>query len=258
MKNYAIPAQKVTVSIVSHAQWKLVEPLLQQLKQCCSNAIARVVITLNVPEVYKLNDQWPFEVKLIKNLIPQGFGANHNAAFQHCQTEWFLVLNPDIRFRCNVIGELLNHAGYRSGLLSLRIQEPEKNDLEPHRYLPTPAELLRRRLPKYHAPSQPDWVGGMFMLLRKDAFHQLGGFDTRFYMYCEDVDLCARLRLAGWRIQVNAEFMVIHDAQRASQKSLRPLIWHLSSLIKLWSTYTFWKYRSLLNRERRSEKTSED
>jgi hypothetical protein len=43
-------------------------------------------------------------------------------------------------------------------------------------------------------------VAGMFMLLRREAFAQVGGFDERYFMYCEDFDLCARLRLAGWHV----------------------------------------------------------
>lgn len=46
----------------------------------------------------------------------------------------------------------------------------------------------------------PDWVGGMFMLFRRETFAQLGGFDQRYFLYYEDVDLCARLNLQGYKM----------------------------------------------------------
>jgi GT2 family glycosyltransferase len=83
----------------------------------------------------------------------------------------------------------------------------------------------------------------MFMLIRSEVFAELGGFDERFFMYCEDFDLCARLRLAGWELQVTQDVHVLHEAQRASNTYLRPLAWHLASFAKLWTSPAFWKYR---------------
>jgi GT2 family glycosyltransferase len=90
----------------------------------------------------------------------------------------------------------------------------------------------------------------MFMLVRSEAYAQVGGFDERFFMYCEDFDLCARLRLGGWALQVVTRSRVLHDARRASQSSLRPLLWHLHSLAKVWASATYWRYRALLARPR--------
>jgi GT2 family glycosyltransferase len=67
-------------------------------------------------------------------------------------------------------------------------------------------------------------------------------------MYCEDVDICGRLQLAGWDLQVAEEVVVMHEAQRASNVSLRPLLWHLTSFAKLWTSPAFWQYRRLLTR----------
>jgi GT2 family glycosyltransferase len=60
-----------------------------------------------------------------------------------------------------------------------------------------------------------DWVAGMFLLIRTEAFRALGGFDEGFHLYYEDVDFCARAWKAGWKVQVHPEVSVIHDAQRA-------------------------------------------
>lgn len=231
----------VTVSVVSHRQWALVKPLLEQLGRLCQSSVAKIVLTVNVPEEVEAVDPGiPLEV--VRNAQPKGFGANHNAAFGRCTTPWFLVLNPDIRLDDDVIARLLAAAHPRTGLLAPRIQEPGKTQPEPFRDVLTPLELLRRRFPEHRPPAQPAWVPGMFMLVRREAFAALHGFDERFFMYCEDFDFCARMRLAGWCLQVVEDTAVHHDAQRASNRALRPLTWHLSSLAKLWTSSAFWRY----------------
>ncbi len=235
----------VTVSIVSHGQLGLVRPLLEQLEHYSAACIEKVVLTLNIPEADALADrEWKhFALERIRNAAPRGFGANHNQAFARCATPWFLVLNPDIRFDSDVLAPLLAQAAPASGLLTPRILEPDKPAPEPHRAIITPLEILTRKRPGYVRPAVPAWVPGLFMLLRSDAYRQVGGFDERFFMYGEDFDLCARLRLAGWRLQAAEDLLALHDARRASHARPKHLYWHVTSLLKVWRSRAFWNYR---------------
>lgn len=239
----------ITASIVSHGQWALLKPLLEQLDEHCHEVVNRVVLTMNVPEEVAVDPSWRFEVLVLRNSTPAGFGANHNAAFAHCATPWFLVINPDVRIDQDVLSSLLRQSRDESGLLTTRIQEPDKPAPEPYRRLLTPLELLRKRRAGYRPPRQPVWVAGMFMFIRRAAYAATGGFDERYFMYCEDCDFCARLRLAGWQLQVVEQVAVLHEAQRASNSSLRPLAWHLASLCKWWLSPIFWRYAALLRKE---------
>lgn len=236
----------VTVSIVSHGQLELVRPLLEQLDRFSRALTAKVVLTLNIPEPDLLaGASWGFEIERIENAVPLGFGANHNQAFDRCATPWFLVLNPDIRFDRDVLAPLIAQAAPDSGLLTPRILEPGKSEPEQHRAIITPLEILRRRRPDYVRPLVPDWIPGLFMLFRSEAYRQVGGFDERFFMYGEDFDICARTRLAGWKLQVAEDLMALHDARRASRTSLRHLYWHVTSLLKVWLSRPFWRYRRM-------------
>lgn len=236
----------VTVSIVSHGQLELVRPLLEQLDRFSRALTAKVVLTLNIPEPDLLaGASWGFEIERIENAVPLGFGANHNQAFDRCATPWFLVLNPDIRFDRDVLAPLIAQAAPDSGLLTPRILEPGKSEPEQHRAIITPLEILRRRRPDYVRPLVPDWIPGLFMLFRSEAYRQVGGFDERFFMYGEDFDICARTRLAGWKLQVAEDLTALHDARRASRTSLRHLYWHVTSLLKVWLSRPFWRYRRL-------------
>jgi len=234
----------ITVSIVSHGQLALVLPLLDQLDRFSRTSTAKVVLTINIPEPDLLEGrEWGFAIERIENASPKGFGANHNQAFERCDTPWFLVLNPDIRFDGDVLAPLVAQAAPDAGLLTPRILEPDKSTPEQHRAIITPLEILTRRKPGYVRPAVPDWIPGLFMLFRSDAYRQIGGFDERFFMYGEDFDICARTQLAGWKLQVGEDLLARHDAQRASRSSKKHLYWHVTSLLKVWSSAVFWRYR---------------
>ena len=242
--------QAITVSIVSHGQLALIEPLLDQLARYSKAVVAKVVLTINIPEVDILAGRtWGFPVERIENQAPMGFGANHNQAFERCATPWFLVLNPDIRFDSDVLTPLLAQAAPASGLLTPRILEPGKSTPEQHRATITPREILTRRRPEYERPQVPAWIPGLFMLFRASAYAGIGGFDERFFMYGEDFDICARSQLAGWQLQVGEDLVARHDAQRASHAKFKHLYWHMTSLLKVWTSATFWRYRQLKGKQ---------
>ena len=254
-----------TISVVSHRQGPLVERLLGDLAALPAEWIAKVVLTRNLPDdPIHVPSSLPFPLDLVDNGQPRGFGANHNAAFARCDTPWFAVLNPDLRLSGDPFAALLAAAQAETALLSPKVLEPDGRTADSARLLPTPSRLARRVLARLGAwpgsrghaeprESRAEWFAGMFMLLRSDALRAVGGFDERFHMYCEDVDLCARLRLAGWGIRQVDATSVVHDARRASRRSARHLGWHLASLCRLWASRTFWRYRALLASERRAE-----
>ena len=238
----------ITVSIVSHGQMEMILPLLRQLDTFSASVVRKVVLTENIPEpdlVTGIASHFPIE--RIFNPTAKGFGANHNQAFERCDSSWFLVLNPDIRLDSNALESLVAQAHPKSGLLTPRILEPGQSEPEPHRAIITPREILTRRRLGYVRPTAPAWIPGLFMLFRKQAYAQIGGFDEkRFFMYGEDFDICARTRLAGWQLQVAENLRATHDARRASHSSRHHLYWHVTSLLKVWTSATFWRYKRYL------------
>jgi N-acetylglucosaminyl-diphospho-decaprenol L-rhamnosyltransferase len=236
----------VTVSIVSHGQLELILPLLDQLNRLSAPCIEKVVLTVNIPEPDLLAQlTWNFALQRIDNITPKGFGTNHNAAFKHCESEWFLVLNPDMRFNTDVLTPLIAQTATDCGLMTPRILEPGKSEPEQHRAIITPLEILTRKCAGYVRPIVPAWIPGLFMLFYARAYAQIGGFDERFFMYGEDFDICARARLAGWKLQVAEDLVALHEARRASHSSARHLYWHVRSLLQVWMSATFWRYQNL-------------
>ena len=248
----------ITLSIVSHRQGRLVESLLSDLARVGSRAVTSILITRNVdePEIRVPDFLRPITV-IIDNRTPLGFGANHNQAFESCTTPYFAVINPDIRLVdepfSGLAHRLAANAFGASGttpvvLVAPRILSPDGRDEDAARKLITPWRLIEHRvLARDRKAAQDfDWLAGMFMVVLSAAFRHVGGFDSRYFMYCEDFDLCARLRLNGWQIAQAAETSVVHAAQRASHRSLKHLRWHLSSLVRMWMSPVFWRYRHAL------------
>jgi N-acetylglucosaminyl-diphospho-decaprenol L-rhamnosyltransferase len=84
-----------------------------------------------------------------------------------------------------------------------------------------------------------DWVAGMFMLFRSEAFRAASGFDERFFLYYEDVDICRRLGLLGFGAVYVPGASVVHEARRASRRDARLMRVHAASAAR----YLMRRYR---------------
>lgn len=245
----------VTVSVVSHLQAELVRPLLADLNRHCSAAIDKVVLTCNRPESLTIDpDELAFPLEVIHNPQPMGFGANHNQAFQRCSSEWFLVINPDVRLHSDVLTALLQRATPKTGLLAPQELNEAGERIDNLRGLITPWELFQRQVLKRPPPppAHGGWVKGMFMLIRTSVFQRIGGFDERYFMYCEDFDLCARLMLNQWDIDHHPDIEVTHAWQRQSHGSTNHLRQHLRSLSLMWASNAFWNYKRMFPKPNRA------
>ena len=238
----------LVVSIVSHGHGALVQRLLQQIAQLNSGYVSRVVLTLNLPEL-EPEGCWPFTLDIRRNLRPIGFGANHNAALQDATEAFVCVLNPDVELLEEPFGGLIEAASQRvtdwGGVLSYPVQvDADGQAQSSERALPSPKALfLRWALGRKDA--RVDWVNAACMVLSLGSWRKSRGFDESYHMYCEDVDFCLRLRLAGGQL-IKAPVRVVHVGERASSRSWRHLGWHISSLVRLWRSPVYQQARNLV------------
>ena len=238
----------VTVSIVSHGHGPLVSLLLADLARHCGREI-RIILTLNIPEFQLPGDGvYPFQITLIHNRTPQGFGTNHNAAFRHCANSYFCILNPDVRIGENPFPQLAAELhNPKVGVVAPRIVNPDGGTEDSARRFPTPWFILRKLFglaggldyPIGETALSADWVAGMFMLFRRDIYAELAGFDERYFLYYEDVDLCWRIRERGFDVRLVPSASAIHDARRESRRSLRHMCWHLASMLRFFRKSAF-------------------
>lgn len=235
----------VTLSVVSHGQALMIRHLLSDIQRGVDCSF-EIILTLNLPEDESFLDAFKdLPIHVIRNASPKGFGANHNAAFVASRGGHFVVVNPDIRARdFSLLPLLFALNRSRVGACGPVVLSASGSVEDSARRFPSLWRLTqrivgrigkRKRAPDYswHDGSiNVDWLAGMFVMFHRDAFKEIRGFDERFFMYMEDADICRRLRVNGWEIRLCPETTVIHDAQRASRRSLKHMKWHVRSAFR--------------------------
>ncbi len=197
-------------------------------------------------------------VRIVEQRKNLGYGRGNNAASTLARGEYILIINPD-----NILppdGVVIMLAALRSdpdsGIVGPALVFPDGSLRPSARTFPRPSDLLRKRLfPKtWHAAYEKqrhatkmhnvDWLVGACLLLRTDLYRQLGGFDERFFLFFEDIDLCRRIHARGKKVIYLSSLKVLDRKVRLSGSSIFSLFTrrttriHLSSALKY-----FWKWR---------------
>ncbi len=198
------PGGCLVVSVVSHGHASCVQALLWDLAGLKGRSVSWVVLTQNIPEPEPAASDggWPFVLEVSRNTAPLGFGANHNRALSGASEAFVCVLNPDVSLLPDTdpLAVLLTLASV-SGVGCAYPQQVNAQGVvqDSERQLPTPLALWRRRV-LAQREQRVDWVNAACMVLPVSVWQALGGFNEAYFMYCEDVDLCLRLRQAGWAL----------------------------------------------------------
>ncbi|MGQ0698014.1 MAG: glycosyltransferase [Panacagrimonas sp.] len=241
-----------TLSVVSHGHIAAIKNLLSDCHRFLDQARHEIIVTLNQPEsVAGLDRDWKGPLRIIRNARAHGFGANHNAAFSYAQGRYLAVLDPDLKLHGDPFPELaaaLDKSGV--GIVATRVLDERGETADHARRAPTFSRLVRRKgigEPRSYGASldralDVDWIAGLFMAMRRETHRRLSGFDERFFMYCEDVDLCLRAWNESLAVQVVPAAYVTHPARRQTLRRPRHFFWHCASLARLWSGKTFHRF----------------
>ena len=194
-------------------------------------------------------------VRLMHTGANLGYGTAVNRAVAEIgpEAEFFVVANPDVQWGAGCIDVLLEAAGRwpRAGALGPLIHDPDGSIYPSARHLPSlirggmhavvgpfwktnpwTAEYRQERTEPSERPV--GWLSGSCLLLRRSAFDEVSGFDERYFMYMEDVDLGDRLGKAGWQNVYVPSAEILHDKGHATGRDpARNLAAHHES------TYTF-------------------
>lgn len=243
---------RIVLSIVSHGQLNLILHLLRDLQELEIFEYP-IILTINIEEDLSVLEEFRnLPITIIQNDDPKGFGENHNSAFDASECDVFVIVNPDIRlneFKTSLFLSPFHDPSV--GAVAPLVLSPSGHTEDNARRFPSLISLIKRNFlgkresdyVRYDKPIDVDWVAGMFVAYRSAAFENIGGFDPGYFMYMEDADICLRLQRAGWRTVLQPACSVVHDARRASRRSLRHLRWHLASTFR----FLFLPTRSLAN-----------
>lgn len=238
----------ISISIVSHNQSTLVSLLLEDLQNAYKAGFTNfeVIIRLNLYEKLDINS-YSFRVIKFVNDFKKGFGCNHNLNFEKSSGDYFLVCNPDIRIPSDSFNVLFNElSGCNSDVVVPVVYNSSDQVEDSIRKFPTFFGTCKRFLGfqpssvigPINVFSTNYWAGGMFICFKYETYRTLAGFDERFFMYYEDVDMFKRLHEAQMSVQQLKSLCVIHDAQRGSRKVNYLMFIHIFSALKY-----FFKWR---------------
>lgn len=209
-----------------------------------------------------IHDQFP-----AARVVPStnhGFGHANNRGLMTCNARYVLFLNPDTEVLGGTFAELVQMMDERPsvGLVGCRQVTPDGRLDTTIRYFPNAVRALGEAVSAERLwPGRPcwlgereidpasyarefscDWVSGSFMLARREALESAGCFDERFFMYCDETDLCRRIKLAGWEIRHLPQMTILHHDRKAGVKP------HIESLSAVTRTMYARKYFSPAHR----------
>lgn len=212
-----------------------------------------------------VRERFPW-VTVIEPGVNLGFGCANNLAFRQAQGEYVMLINPDLTVFAGEMEKLIAYADSvpHAGIIGPLVENPngsrqESCTREPSPLMPVFSRTFLGQTPygrgaldryfmrdvSHNAPHDVDAVYGAAMLIRRLALERVGMFDERFFMYYEDVDLCRRMRVAGWRVVYAPVARFVHYHQRESRVRApwevftnRVARIHIASGVKY-----FWKYR---------------
>lgn len=188
-----------------------------------------------------------------------GFGTAHNIAFKRAfnmNSTYHILLNPDVHFESTIIQDLIDKANSDSsiGLLMPKVEYPDGETQYLCKLLPSPRDLiLRRFLPfnhlrnrlrnryelrffSYNSEVQIPVLSGCFAIIRTSVLRNVDGFDERFFMYMEDVDLCRRIGKVS-RLVYYPKVKITHNYAKGSYTNKKLLKYHIKSAISYFNKW---------------------
>ena len=215
----------LTVSIVNYNAGDFLIRCLKSVENSKGVLLCIYVVDNNSTDdsMQKAQKLFP-KVNFISNRQNLGFGKAHNQVLNLLQSEYVLILNPDVELQEDDLSQMLKFMADNPevGVATPEIILPDgKIDLTAHRGLPTPWAALKYYFLKddslYHLsdrdfskPHEVDSVSGAFLLTRKSVLDKVGYFDEEYFMYAEDLDLCYRIKEAGYKIMYVPKVKVLH------------------------------------------------
>ncbi|MBK6469242.1 MAG: glycosyltransferase family 2 protein [Betaproteobacteria bacterium] len=250
-------AKDLSILIVTYNSRPFVDALLDGLARQIDGLNAEVVLVDNASHdgtADAVAERHP-GVRLVRSSQNLGFAAGNNLAARHAQGRVLLLLNPDAlpARGCVARGLALMNGDAGVGLAGARLLADDGSTQPSARMFPTlmqeaivlsglaarfPRSRWLGRLdrtwadPAHAAPV--DWVPGAFALVRHDLFDRLGGFDERYFLYYEEVDLCRRIQAAGFRVQYWPELRVHHIGGVSARTVAGATVARSGSQLTLW------------------------
>lgn len=243
----------ISAIIVAYRSEKYINNCIESLEKSARNAHIPIEIILVINDRKNKNYHLP-KVKIIKSRINVGFARGNNIGAKVAKGDWLLFVNPDSMTNIHAIKYLSTHLDdFNVDIIAPQLLNSD-NSLQFS--ISNPPNLFNIFIEQtylyklfpfiFHSP-QADFsiypyahhvesVSGAYVLIRKDIFLKVNGFDERFFMYLEDIDYCKRVTDYGYKIVYDPNTYITHLGYRSSG-GFRIATYYFKSLQEFWQKY---------------------
>lgn len=219
----------LSIVIVSYRCWQRLDACLKSIQTQSLDFLEVIVVDnhSNDGKIKNFIQQHP-TVHFIQQDINGGFAQACNKGASIAKGEWILFLNPDTILEPNTLSPLIQKTNTQSDwkLISIKQLDEKGRDTYPFGLFlqwwnvwPPIRSLQRLILGKKYSKKQwsadaisyPDWISGSFVLIRTIDMQTIGGWDERFWMYCEDMDLSKAAEKLGWKRVMYNQIKCMHS-----------------------------------------------
>ncbi|MBU1100652.1 MAG: glycosyltransferase [Bacteroidetes bacterium] len=233
----------LSIIIVNYNVKEFILNLLGSLQPALRNISAEIIIVDNASEddsVKFIREKYP-DVKLIVNDVNIGFGRANNIGLEESSGKYILFLNPDTIVKDDTFTTMIKffEAHPDAGMAGCKVLNPDGSfQLPCRRSFPGPwtsftkliglgklfpkSKLFARYNLTYldeNKTYEVDAVSGAFMMIKRDVYNKIGGFDAQFFMYGEDLDLCYRTQKANFKVYYVHSTEIIHYKGESTKRS---------------------------------------
>lgn len=223
----------LSVIIVCYKGWDKLNRCLESLDSFSGKSFTMEVIVVNNnpgDDAFVEIENRFTKFMFINNTVNGGYSNGCNLGAAKAAGNYLLILNPDTVAREEEIRKLLQAAKSDPSFFIVSCRQVRENGKENKAMgsFPWQRKETRGREPESNGRKDrdkriifPDWVSGSIMMIRKEIFDNLKGFDEDFWMYYEDVDLCRRARNTGGKIAFCNDITIQHDHGGSTRADLR-------------------------------------
>lgn len=207
--------KKISFLIVSYKSLKFLTDCVNSIIQNTLGEYEIVIVDNNSGEnLDEIQNLSTAKIQIIYSDKNSGFGSGVNLGATKTTGDWLCIINPDTRIQGDI--HILSTIDKNTKVIGLALVN-QNNKIQAYQYgdFPTPQSLIYNTAKKiWQNPTQNsisvDWVSGGSLCIETSLFRELRGFDERFFMYYEDIDLCRRVRQAGHNIEWTQQITIWH------------------------------------------------
>lgn len=188
--------------------------------------------------------------KWIFNEENGGFAYAMNKGLKETVGDILVIMNPDVRIKSGLFDMLSYfqlHMGI--GIIAPKIINAKGTEQDSFRRFITPWNFMKRHLKRLLTKGgeyvkignvdarEVDWVIGAFMMTSRLAYEKVGGLDSQYFMYCEDMDWCKRMHHAGYSVVYYPKAVIEYEGTRSARRSWKYAWIFIKSLFRYWNKF---------------------